>query len=66
MTAASPQSCNASITLKKKPSEYLNQLYFDALLFMPEGLRHLQCGAPVRNGRKLDGSELPNAAMQQS
>ena len=43
----SPQSCNASITLKKKPSEYLNQLYFDAMLFTPEGLRHLvaQVGA---------------------
>jgi len=35
----SPQSCNASVTLKKKPSEYLNQLYFDAMLFTPEGLR---------------------------
>jgi predicted TIM-barrel fold metal-dependent hydrolase len=43
----SPQSCNASITLKKKPSEYLNQLYFDAMVFTPEGLRHLvaQVGA---------------------
>ncbi len=33
--------------LKKKPSEYLNQLHFDALVFTPEGLRHLvaQVGA---------------------
>jgi aminocarboxymuconate-semialdehyde decarboxylase len=43
----SPQNCNANITLKKKPSEYLNQLYFDAMVFTPEGLRHLvaQVGA---------------------
>jgi len=43
----SPQNCNAAITLKKKPSEYLNQLYFDAMVFTPEGLRHLvaQVGA---------------------
>jgi aminocarboxymuconate-semialdehyde decarboxylase len=43
----SPQNCNPNITLKKKPSEYLNQLYFDAIVFTPEGLRHLvaQVGA---------------------
>jgi aminocarboxymuconate-semialdehyde decarboxylase len=43
----SPQNCNANITLKKKPSEYLNQLHFDAMVFTPEGLRHLvaQVGA---------------------
>jgi aminocarboxymuconate-semialdehyde decarboxylase len=43
----SPQNCNLSVTLKKKPSEYLNQLYFDAMVFTPEGLRHLvaQVGA---------------------
>jgi aminocarboxymuconate-semialdehyde decarboxylase len=27
--------------LKKKPSEYLRQLYFDSMVFTPEGLRHL-------------------------
>jgi aminocarboxymuconate-semialdehyde decarboxylase len=27
--------------LKKKPSEYLRQLYFDSLIFTPEALRHL-------------------------
>src|SRR5437764_265200 len=37
----SPQNCNADIKLKKKPTEYLNQLYFDALVFTPEALRHL-------------------------
>jgi predicted TIM-barrel fold metal-dependent hydrolase len=43
----SPQNCNPNITLKKKPSEYINQLYFDAMVFTPEGLRHLvaQVGA---------------------
>jgi predicted TIM-barrel fold metal-dependent hydrolase len=37
----SPPNCNPDIVLKKKPTEYLNQLYFDALVFTPEGLRHL-------------------------
>jgi aminocarboxymuconate-semialdehyde decarboxylase len=43
----SPQNCNPDIKLKKKPSEYLNQLHFDALVFSPEALRHLvaQVGA---------------------
>ena len=43
----SPQNCNPDIKLKKLPSEYLNQLYFDAMVFTPEGLRHLvaQVGA---------------------
>jgi len=43
----SPQNCNPDIKLKKQPTEYLNQLYFDALVFTPEALRHLvaQVGA---------------------
>src|SRR6202140_5520773 len=43
----SPQNCNPNVTLKKKPSEYLDQLYFDAMVFTAEGLRHLvaQVGA---------------------
>lgn len=43
----SPVSCNPDIVLKKKPSEYINQLYFDAMVFSGEGLRHLvaQVGA---------------------
>src|SRR3954447_9955454 len=43
----SPQNCNAEIKLKKKPTEYLNQLYFDALVITPEALPHLarQVGA---------------------
>jgi aminocarboxymuconate-semialdehyde decarboxylase len=34
-----PQRCTK--TLKKRPSEYLKQLYYDSLVFTPEGLRHL-------------------------
>jgi aminocarboxymuconate-semialdehyde decarboxylase len=43
----SPSNCNPEIALKKKPTEYLNQLYFDSLVFSPEALRHLvaQVGA---------------------
>jgi predicted TIM-barrel fold metal-dependent hydrolase len=37
----SPPNCNPEIKLKKQPSEYLNQLYFDSLVFTPEALRHL-------------------------
>ena len=36
---AFPQNCPR--TLKKKPSEYLKQLYFDSMVFSAEGLRHL-------------------------
>jgi aminocarboxymuconate-semialdehyde decarboxylase len=41
-----PQQCKGP-TLKKKPSEYLRQLYFDSIVFTPEALRHLvaECGA---------------------
>src|SRR5215471_1492034 len=35
-----PEQCKGP-TLKKKPSEYLKQLYFDSLVFTSEGLRHL-------------------------
>ena len=43
----SPANCNPAIVLKKKPTEYLNQIFFDALVFTPEALRHLvaQVGA---------------------
>src|ERR1700720_846564 len=51
----SPQNCNPNITLKKKPSEYLNQLYFDAMVFTPEGLRHL--AAEVGASQLMLGSD---------
>lgn len=40
-----PQQCRG--TLKKKPSEYMRQIYVDSLVFSPEALRHLiaVCGA---------------------
>ena len=44
--ARSDQACvtfpaRCTKELKKKPSEYLKQLYFDSMVFTPEGLRHL-------------------------
>jgi predicted TIM-barrel fold metal-dependent hydrolase len=53
----SPQNCNADIALKKKPTEYLNQLYFDALVFTPEALRHLV--AQVGSSRIMLGTDHP-------
>jgi len=53
----SPQNCNPNIVLKKKPSEYVSQLYFDAMVFSGEGLRHLvsQVGA----SQKMLGTDHP-------
>ena len=34
-----PELC--TLPLKKKPTEYLKQLYYDSLVFSPEALRHL-------------------------
>jgi aminocarboxymuconate-semialdehyde decarboxylase len=53
----SPQGCNPEIKLKKKPIEYLNQLYFDALVFTPEALRHLV--AQVGASQIMLGSDHP-------
>jgi aminocarboxymuconate-semialdehyde decarboxylase len=53
----SPQNCNPDIKLKKKPTEYLNQLYFDALVFTPEALRHLV--AQVGASQVMLGSDHP-------
>ena len=39
--SVSPQNCDPSIVLKKKPSEYLKQIYVDSLVLTPEALRHL-------------------------
>ena len=42
-----PKDFEGHRVLKKKPSEYLRQLYVDTLVFTPENLRHLVavCGA---------------------
>ena len=53
----SPANCNPQIVLKKKPAEYLNQLYFDALVFTPEALRHLV--AQVGASQIVLGSDHP-------
>ncbi len=41
-----PASCKG-LKLDKKPTEYPRQLYYDSIVFTPEGLRHVaaQCGA---------------------
>ncbi len=41
-----PDRCSAT-PLKKRPSEYLRDLYFDSIVFTSEALRHLvaECGA---------------------
>jgi aminocarboxymuconate-semialdehyde decarboxylase len=52
-----PAGCNADIKLKKKPSEYLKQLYFDSLICSPEAIRHL--AAQVGPGRIVLGSDYP-------
>ena len=42
-----PKGCNPEVKLKKQPTEYLKQIYFDSLVFSPEAIRHLvtQVGA---------------------
>jgi aminocarboxymuconate-semialdehyde decarboxylase len=52
-----PMNCDPSIVLKKKPSEYLNQMYFDALVFSAEALRHLV--AQVGASQVVLGSDHP-------
>jgi aminocarboxymuconate-semialdehyde decarboxylase len=53
----SPDQCDPNIKLKKKPTEYLNQLYFDSLVFTPEALRHLV--AQVGASQIMIGSDHP-------
>jgi aminocarboxymuconate-semialdehyde decarboxylase len=52
-----PSFCDPNIHLKKKPTEYLDQLYFDTLLFTPEALRHL--AAQVGTGQLMLGTDYP-------
>ena len=53
----SPASCDPDIKLQKKPTEYLNQIYFDSLVFSPEAIRHLV--AQVGAGQLVLGSDYP-------
>ena len=43
--------------IKKKPSEYLKQMYYDTMVFTPEGLRHLV--AEVGADRLIVGTDYP-------
>src|SRR6266566_1912901 len=43
--------------LKKRPSEYLRQLYYDSIVFTPEALRHL--AAEVGSGQIVMGTDYP-------
>jgi predicted TIM-barrel fold metal-dependent hydrolase len=52
-----PKMCNPDIKLQKKPSEYLNQIYFDSLVFSPEAIRHLV--AQVGASQLVLGSDYP-------
>jgi aminocarboxymuconate-semialdehyde decarboxylase len=54
---APPGGCDPDIRLKKEPTEYLRQLYFDALVFTPEALRHLV--AQVGASQVMLGSDHP-------
>ena len=51
-----PDRC-AAVPLKKRPTEYLKQMYFDALVFTPEALRHLV--AQVGASQIVMGTDYP-------
>src|SRR5216684_149455 len=51
-----PYRC-ASVPLKKKPTEYLKQLYYDSIVFTPQALRHL--AAQVGSSRIVLGTDYP-------
>ena len=51
-----PGTCD-KVALKKKPTEYLRQLYYDSLVFTPEALRHL--AAQVGASQIMLGTDTP-------
>src|SRR5437016_2660559 len=53
---AFPERC-AAVPLKKRPAEYLKQLYFDSIVFTPEALRHL--AAQVGSSQIVLGTDYP-------
>lgn len=53
----SPQNCNPDIRLRKRPTDYIRQIYFDSLVFTPEALRHL--AAEVGPGQVMIGTDHP-------
>ncbi len=55
---ANPQTClQSDPVLKKKPSEYMKQIYVDSLVFTPEATRHL--AAVVGPRRMMIGTDSP-------
>ncbi len=52
-----PDGCNPDIKLKKKPTEYMRQIFFDSLVFTPEALRHLV--AEVGASQVVIGTDHP-------
>ena len=52
-----PEQCDKSIVLKKKPTDYLRDIYVDNIVFTPEAMRHL--GAEIGYERIMLGSDYP-------
>ena len=50
-----PERC--TVKLKRKPTEYLRQLYYDNIIFTPEGMRHLV--AETGPGQVVMGTDYP-------
>jgi len=50
-----PNRCTGQ--LKKKPTEYVRQLYYDNIIFTPEGMRHLV--AETGPGQVVMGTDFP-------
>jgi len=53
----SPTMCDPNIVLKKKPTEYIKQMYFDSLVFTPEALNYLK--SQVGASQIMIGSDHP-------
>src|SRR5262249_61356748 len=51
------KGCNPEVKLKKQPTQYLKQIYFDSLIFSPEAIRHLV--AQVGASQIVLGSDYP-------
>ncbi len=52
-----PERCDPNIVLRKKPTEYLKQIYFDSLIFTSDALRHL--ARQVGSDRIVLGTDYP-------
>jgi aminocarboxymuconate-semialdehyde decarboxylase len=46
-----------TVPLKKRPTEYMRQMYYDALIFTPEALRHL--AAEMGSDKIVMGTDYP-------